>query len=104
MGTIANIIPGNTISQLIQSQLPQFVRESYPTFIAFLQAYWAWMEEQGNPLYNIGNMLSYADIDQTLPQFVQYFQEEFIPSIPNSVLANKATLIKHAKQFYRAKG
>ena len=43
--------PQRTISQLIETQLPDFVKEADPTFIAFLKAYYEWMEKNGEEAY-----------------------------------------------------
>lgn len=43
--------PQKTVSQLIETQLPDFVREADPTFIAFLQAYYEWLEMSGEEVY-----------------------------------------------------
>ncbi len=43
--------PSRTISQLVERQLPQFVRKDYPQFIAFLKAYYEWMEMNGTDVY-----------------------------------------------------
>jgi hypothetical protein len=97
-------IPFDKISQLVTEQLPNYVKENYDTFIDFLKAYYEWMELNGNAIHETSNVLAYRDIDKTLDEFVIHFQHEFMPSIPNNILANKRTLIKHIKEFYRAKG
>ena len=33
------------ISNLVRNQVPEFVREEYPTFVAFLQAYYEFLEQ-----------------------------------------------------------
>jgi hypothetical protein len=96
--------PNRTISQFIPHQLPEFVRENYQTFIDFLQAYYEWMEESGNLTNAVTNVLDYRDIDETLDQFISHFQNEFMPNIPTNTLADKRKLVKHIKQFYRARG
>jgi hypothetical protein len=45
------MIKTRSISQLVQSQLPAFVRDDYPQFIEFLQAYYEWMEQNGADVY-----------------------------------------------------
>ena len=39
------------ISTLIQSQFPSFYNEEGELFIAFVKAYYEWLEENGNTLY-----------------------------------------------------
>src|ERR1035441_4159135 len=45
------MVKTRSISQLVQSQLPAFVRDDYPQFIEFLQAYYEWMEQNGVDVY-----------------------------------------------------
>jgi hypothetical protein len=64
-------------SLLIPSQLPSFVRENpdYDKFVTFLQAYYEWMEENGNVTERSKNILNYKDIDRTSEEFIEYFYE-----------------------------
>ena len=83
----------NKTSLRVPYQLPEFIRseDSYQTFVAFMQAYYEWMEEQdiGNGKqgvsYASNNLLSYMDIDTTLPEFVDYFVNDFLPNFPKLV-------------------
>lgn len=84
--------------------MPDFIKENYPLFIAFTEAYYEWLEETGNLFTGISDLLSYRDIDETLEQFLSHFQNEFLLNIPNYVLANKRLLVKYIKDFYRARG
>src|SRR5579859_2646066 len=97
-------IPFNRINQLIPGQLPQYVKENYPTFIAFLQAYYTWLEQPGNILDGVANVLNDRDIDKTVDDFISYFKYEFLIDIPERILADKRKLAKHIKQFYTARG
>ena len=107
-------------SLLIPQQLPEFVRDngSYETFVAFLQAYYEWLETantaNGSILtantsgegvtYGSKNLLNYMDVDKTLDGFVEYFIKDFLPYIPENALTDKRKLLKIAKDFYLAKG
>ena len=58
-------IPRRTLSSLVASQLPEFVREDHQTFVAFLEAYYEYLENiEGNDLKSLG------DIDTTLESFI----------------------------------
>jgi len=100
------ITNGKKPSILVQSQLPAFIGEDpqYANFVAFLQAYYEWMEQDGNVVDATKNLLSYKDVDTTTSQFMQYFINDFIPYFPQGSLINEATAIKAAKQLYGAKG
>jgi len=40
-----------TISQIIPSQLPDFVQDDYPMFVSFLKAYYEWLETFGTQVW-----------------------------------------------------
>ena len=44
------------ISVKVEGQLPQFVKEDHATFVAFLEAQYEYMEQQGKPYEIIGNL------------------------------------------------
>lgn len=93
-------------SLLIPSQLPSFVRENpdYDKFVTFLQAYYEWMEVNGNVTERSKNILNYKDIDRTTEEFLQYFTDEFLQYFPQEVLIDKRTAVKYARQLYYTKG
>src|ERR1700675_4962466 len=95
-----------TISQFVphQTGMTYWVRENYPLFMDFVMAYYQWLEQSGNITQRSMILLDQRDIDQTLEQFLSYFQFEFLPSIPTTVLTDKRQLVKHIRDFYRARG
>ena len=86
------------LSSIVKSQLPEFVREDYQTFIAFLEAYYTFIRDN----YEI-DLLEVRDIDNTLDEFIQYFQSEFVKDLPTTLI-DERFLIKHAKDYYLTKG
>jgi hypothetical protein len=100
-------------SLLINSQLPEFIREEYPQFISFLEAYYQFLEKeqivngtsQQNDLTTKLKQLRYvSDIDQSLSQFEEQFYNEFLPLLPKDTKVDKAFLIKNILPLYQAKG
>ena len=57
-----------------------------------------------SPLQAANNLLSYADVDKTSGDFLEYFRRDFMPFIDRDVLANKRLLQKHVQELYLAKG
>ena len=57
-----------------------------------------------SPLHAANNLLSYADVDKTSGDFLEYFRRDFMPFIDRDVLANKRLLQKHVQELYLAKG
>lgn len=86
------------ISSIVASQVPDFVREDYPTFIAFLEAYYDFLETQTRV-----DLKSVRDLDTTLDSFIKYFKAEIGFNIPYTVV-NERFLMKHIKDLYLAKG
>jgi hypothetical protein len=70
----ANTIAHKT-SIRVPYQLPEFIRSdaNYQTFVAFLQAYFEWMEQQNigsgkqGAIYGSQSLYSYTDIDSVEP-------------------------------------
>jgi len=59
---------------------------------------------KGNALMAANNLLSYADVDKTTGSFLDFFREDFMPSIDSTVLADKRILAKHINEIYSTKG
>lgn len=101
---MANTISNNRISNLVSSQLPFFVRNDHPNFITFLEKYYEYLEQNDKVINRIKNLQRYQNIDLTEDQFAERLYSTFLKYIPKDVLADKKILIKHIKDFYRAKG
>jgi len=92
------------ISPLIKSQFPGFYRDQGPNFIAFVQAYYEWMEKQGNVINLSRSLSEIGDIDLTTAEFIKYFKTKYINSLPDNVITDKRLLVKHIIDLYRSKG
>ena len=97
---------GQKTSLLIPSQLPGFIRENpdYNNFVSFVQAYYEWMETNGQVLDRAQNLLNYKDIDSTTNDFIDYFINDFLQYFPQDALISKSSAVKVAKQLYQSKG
>ena len=64
------------------------------------------VEYRGNPIQNIQQMLEYANVDNTLFDFLDQMRDSFMESIPEQLASgvNKRNLIKNIKDLYAAKG
>ena len=95
----------NKISTLIESQVPGYLLEEGPNLVAFLKAYYEWMETTGQVTDASKNHLTNRDIDTTdLDKFYDYFRREVLCDFPSNVLADKRLVAKRIKDLYRAKG
>ncbi len=92
------------VSPLIPEQFPAFYREQNQDFINFVQAYYVWLEQEGNALYYARNYYTIKDIDTTFDQFISHFKQKYLNNIPFPTLIDIRTVIKHALDIYRSKG
>ena len=92
------------ISNFIQNQFPLFYREEGPDFILFVKAYYEWLETENQPTFQARRIFDYRDIDNTLENFLEFFQKKYLYGIPFNVIANKRFLLKHILDVYRSKG
>ena len=106
------------LSALIQYQLPDFVRDNYETFQAFLVAYYEFLEQDGEAQYVLQNSENYKDIDETIDSFVDMFLKQYAYDLPESIFLNQETkellstdtyeskraIAKHLRQYYASKG
>jgi hypothetical protein len=92
------------ISPFIASQFPSFYEEEGPNFIAFIKAYYEWAEQQDNFINMSRSIYEIKDIDSTSENFIKYFKNKYISSLPESIIADKKLLVKHILELYRSKG
>ena len=96
-------------SILVNSQVPEFVREEYPLFITFLEAYYEFLEtkqsDELNDLTQQAKNLRYlSDVDYSLDQFEDSFFNSFASLLPRDVSVDKEFLIKNVLPLYLSKG
>jgi hypothetical protein len=92
------------ISELISSQLPEFIRTDNTTFVAFLKYYYKFLEQDQGALELVQNARQYSDIDKTTSSFVNYFLSNYANDLPVNLQVNKSLLIKKIEGLYKAKG
>lgn len=92
------------LSSIVSSQLPEFIQNDYTTFVAFVEAYYRFLEQDQGAFEIIQNARAYSDIDSTTEAFIKYFLKNYASDIPLSALANKKLLVKRIKDLYESKG
>ena len=85
-------------SSLIPNQVPDFVRSDYPTFVAFVEAYYEYLDDQG---IDLGSL---RDLDETIDSFIKYFKKELAVNLPANIQVDERFLLQHIKDQYLAKG
>jgi len=101
----------NGISPLIESQVPDFTNLDHPNFVAFIEAYYEFMEQQGNATERTLLLNDFYDIENTLDEFVDSFEHKFMRNFPKEStldsdgnLLDRKTLLKRVRDFYAIKG
>ena len=97
------MISNNKISNLVASQVPFFVRNDHENFVAFVEAYYEFLEQQTGVVNVSKNLLDQSDVDLT-DIFIEKFYDNFLPFIPKDTAVDKTLILKHIKDFYRARG
>jgi len=97
------------ISSLVEAQFPEFMREDGPRFVAFLKAYYEFLERSTSAngpgaVHATRSLYDYNDIDRTLDAFIEEFRKEFMVNIPERVQVDKRLLTKYIQDFYKARG
>ena len=96
-------------SLLVNHQVPEFVREEYPLFINFLEAYYEYLEQkQGTQLNDLtakSKDLRYiSDVDDSIDDFEINFFNTYASLVPRDVVVDKAALIKNILPLYLSTG
>ena len=92
------------VSPFIPQQFPALYKEQGPNFIAFVQAYYEWLEQTDQAIGHARRLLDYADVDSTTQEFIEYFKNTYISAIPETIISDKRLLVKHILDLYRSKG
>lgn len=92
------------ISNLIPNQFPSIYKEEGKNLVAFIQAYYEWLEVTGNPLYEARTLPEYSDIDRTVEDFIIHFKNTYLEGIQFDTLSEKRLTVKKILDLYKAKG
>jgi hypothetical protein len=85
------------LSSVVSRQIPEFIREDYPTFVSFVEAYYEYLQDQGVDLSTA------RDIDKTLDEFVIEFKKELAHNLPQ-IQQDERFVLSHIKDQYLSKG
>ncbi|MBE8232195.1 MAG: hypothetical protein HAW67_00570, partial [Endozoicomonadaceae bacterium] len=88
------------ISTIVAEQLPEHIICDYPQFVAFLEAYYEWLHQQGVDIEGIRDV---DKINQSVDTFIDFFKREFMENIPEGKVDTKF-ILQHIKDLYLAKG
>ena len=100
---------------VIKNQIPEFIREEYPTLATFVEKYYEF-NDLNTTAYGIGptnilhTMQDRMDLgfqnygEETKTDFLDTFFEQYGKDFPVTLAADKNILLKNIKDFYTAKG
>lgn len=88
------------VKSVVAQQLPDFVREDYPAFTSFVEAYYEYLDQT-----NQRNLTDLRDIDNTIDSFVDQFKGELnVYGEQDYANIDKVLLMRKIKEVYTAKG
>ena len=64
------------LSSLVEGRLPEFVRVDHPTLVAFLEAYYEWLQIKDREGKIVSPMVlqDVIDIDSSMDEFLTHFK------------------------------
>jgi hypothetical protein len=98
-------------AKVFKQSVPGFILDEYPLFIDFLEAYYEWLDQSGNPVEFLQNGGRYFDVDTTSEEFLTHFKTAFLDGFPKRLavdpegnLLDERKLLKNIREFYKIKG
>ena len=97
----------NKVSLLINRQVPEFVREEYPVFISFLEAYYEFLEnKQGtnkNDLISKSKDIRYiSDVDDSIDYLIDALTDVRRKKLINETLGDSLDILEKEKDHEEA--
>ena len=92
------------ISPMIASQLPDVYREEGPAFVAFIKAFYEFLEHEMSPIGQSRRLLEWRDVDTTLDQFVSHFVAKYATGLDAGLVADGRQLVKNSGSLFASKG
>lgn len=98
------MLPDNKLSAIIKYKLPEFVRDEHEMFVAFVQSYVEFLEQEGNYLHYMERFQRNLDVDRADDDFLDKYLKEFATTFPRKTKLPTNQLLKLMREFYLAKG
>lgn len=93
------------VAQLIESQFPAVYREDGEELVAFVKAYYEFLQSNDAYSYKLGRQIfDIGDIDSSLNDFIKHFKQTYLADFPFATVTDKRFAIKHINDYYRTKG
>jgi hypothetical protein len=91
-------------SNIVDRQLPDFVRGEHPKFVTFLKKYYEWLESNDQVNYEIERLREANDVDYADSYYLNLLKRDLLPYFPEEILADKTLFLKLVNNFYKANG
>lgn len=86
----------NSVTPFIETQFPSIYLEDSKNLVLFLEAYYEYLE--------LNSISKVNDIDETLNEFLSFFNSKYLSNFPKINTVDNRFLIKHIMDYYRSKG
>ncbi len=87
------------LKSIVSKQIPEFAREDYPLFVAFIEAYYEYLDQ-----YEKRDLIDVRDIDSTLDSYIQFFKNELDIFGDTYQFINQRLFLRKVKELFVAKG
>ena len=95
----------NLLKSEVESVLPDYMNTEYPDFIQFLKDYYDWLQQEGNPGYQVQTLNTARDLDQTDNSLLSFIEDELLMGEAYiEGYANKREAAKFSRSLYKSKG
>jgi len=88
---------------LVDNTIPEFVREDHPKFKTFIETYYKFMDQEGNPSNVLLNS-RFTDLDEASNAYLEKWRKAIAHDFPAVFQADKKFLYKNLKDLYETKG
>lgn len=92
------------ISNFIKEQFPQHFNEEHSELVAFVQAYYEWLEQTNQTTRLARQLKENRDIDTTIDEYIRYFKTTFFADSRLQNTSDTRFILKHISDLYQAKG
>lgn len=87
------------LKTIVSKQIPEFIREDNPTFVAFVEAYYEYLDQ-----YEGRNLIELRDIDNTVDSYIQFFKNELDIFGEKYDYIDQRLFLRKVKELFVAKG
>jgi hypothetical protein len=94
----------NFISPIIIEKKPSFLKTEYKNFSRFIDHFYTFLEEKGNPLEVLETFYENCEANNEISEFIDKILFDCGFDIKNTITIPKKELIIHLRDFYLSRG